>query len=82
MAMTVGCNQLSSQPRIDSSKIAFGPIAATRRACPPPLADLERKFLNALAAARSFKVDGKAGTMTFFDDAGSIVAIFFRVDET
>ena len=76
-AATVGCNQHGGQFTVDGSAIAFGPVAATMMACPPPLDELEPKLGAALAAARSWRILGN--TMELFDEVGVPVALFEAV---
>jgi heat shock protein HslJ len=41
-------------------------MAATRMACPPPLDQLETRYLAAFAAARSWRIEN--GALTFADE--------------
>ncbi len=58
VSTTVGCNRIAGKPAIDGDSITFGPMAATRMACPPPLDRLESKYLAALDAVRSWRIEG------------------------
>ncbi len=51
-----GCNRYTGSIRDGESPgdMEIGPIAATRRACPPPIMDAEQLYLEALAAANRF----------------------------
>ncbi len=69
--MTVGCNRMRSRATIANGKITFGPVAATRMACPPPLAEIEGRFVEALNSVSTFKVDG--GRLRFLDDGGTVM---------
>ena len=42
ISMTIGCNRMTSIPAIEGDNIDFGPVAATRMACPDPLGALEQ----------------------------------------
>jgi putative lipoprotein len=48
-AASAGCNRFGGTARIDGEGIAFGPAAATRMACPPPLDAAEAALATALA---------------------------------
>ncbi len=52
-ASTIGCNRIAGKPTVSGVKISFGPMAATRMACPPPLDTIERQYLAALEADRA-----------------------------
>ncbi len=54
-----GCNRYAGPVRIDGRSIAFGPLAATRMACPPAIDDQETKFFAALEDARRFALDSR-----------------------
>ncbi len=57
-ASTIGCNRISGRAALSESQLSFGPMAATRMACPPPLDALERQYLGALQAVRAFRLEG------------------------
>ena len=78
VATTVGCNRIVGAPAIEGNRVTFGAMAATRMACPPPLDQLETKCLAALAAARSWRIDGTR--LTLLDDAGE-TAVSLRRSE-
>ncbi len=48
-----GCNQIFGSYELDGGKLAFGPIGATRRACPDE-SNLEMRFLQALEATTAY----------------------------
>lgn len=52
-----GCNRYNGVVKIDGSAISFGPAATSRKMCPPAIMDQERKFLDALAKAKSFELE-------------------------
>jgi heat shock protein HslJ len=76
VSSTVGCNVIFGKPEIDGARIGFGAMAATRRACIGPLADLETKYLAALNNVQSYHIDG--ATLTLLDGAGVPVVILAR----
>ena len=67
-----GCNRLMASATITGNSIALGDIATTRMACPAPVMAQERAFIEALASARSFRIE--AGFLSLRDAAGAEVA--------
>jgi heat shock protein HslJ len=67
-ASTIGCNRIAGMPAISGSQLTFGPMAATRMACPPPVDQVERAYLEALRNVRSFKATG--ATLIFLGEDG------------
>jgi len=51
-----GCNSFRGSFTHVGAALEFGPLASTRKACPPPLADLEARFLSALADTRRYEI--------------------------
>jgi copper homeostasis protein (lipoprotein) len=76
-AASVGCNQLIGGYQRKGSEISFAPAASTMMACPPPLAELERRLTAALAETRSLRIAGN--TLELQDAAGTPVALFEAV---
>jgi heat shock protein HslJ len=70
-AMTVGCNRLRSRAAIANREITFGPVAATRMACPPPLPEIEGRLVAVLADVRTFDV--KDGRLHLIDSRGNVL---------
>jgi len=68
-----GCNRLHGQATISGASLSFGAIASTRMACPPAVMDQESKFLSALQAVRSFRVDPQQRKLFLLDAAGQTV---------
>lgn len=67
-----GCNGFAGGYRIEGTAPGFGPLAVTRRACPPAQMAQEAGFLAALGATRGFRVE--AGTLLLLDEGGAPVA--------
>ena len=78
IATTVGCNRMIGKPDVHGDRIAFAAMAMTKMACPPPLDDVETKYATALAAARTFRLDGPE--LTFADDKGSALVVLRRAE--
>ena len=64
-----GCNNFRASYSLDGETFRFGPIAATRRACPPPQMQQETRFFAALEATRGVRVEG--GALLLLDAAGA-----------
>jgi heat shock protein HslJ len=52
-----GCNRFNGMVKLEGAAISVGPLAASRKMCPPAIMDQERKFLEALAKAKSFEIE-------------------------
>jgi heat shock protein HslJ/uncharacterized membrane protein len=70
-----GCNRFSGTYATEGSKIRFGPLTATRRACAEPLMAQEREFLAALASAVTWSIDGNVLDMHRADGERAIWAV-------
>lgn len=57
-ASTVGCNRIAGKSTFSGKTLTFGPMMATRMACPPPLDEVERAYLAALQNVRGFRFEG------------------------
>ena len=75
-ASTVGCNRISGRANLSEGQLSFGPMAATRMACPPPLDAIERQYLAALQAVRAFRLEGS--TLLFLGAAGDALVTLER----
>ena len=73
VALTVGCNRMRADFKLDANSLTFGPIASTRMLCAPPLADLEQKAGRALEATRRYEI-GADGQLKLLDAAGGLLA--------
>lgn len=63
-----GCNRFTGHYTVEGATLAIGPLAATRRACPPPTMAFEDSFLTLLGRAAGF-VRNRAD-LTLTDTAG------------
>lgn len=52
-----GCNNFQGTYEVDGSTLSFGPMAITRKMCPPALMDQEAAFLQAMEKVRIFTWD-------------------------
>ena len=67
-----GCNRLMGTVAVSGDRIAFTGLATTRMACPAPVMAQEKTFLDALTAARTFRLE--AGLLSLHDAAGNELA--------
>jgi|GEM_PF-1664575 len=70
-----GCNTFRGSAVFTPKTVRFGPLATTRKACPPEAAQLESRFLNVLSQARGvslrFVEMGKPGGSRMVLSSGS-----------
>jgi heat shock protein HslJ len=64
---STGCNRFTGSATVEGKALTFGPLANTRRACPPALMDQEKQFLEAMASARGYSIDRNG--LLHLDDA-------------
>jgi heat shock protein HslJ/uncharacterized lipoprotein NlpE involved in copper resistance len=76
---TVGCNQLNGRFGTAGDRLSFAHAASTRMACPPPLADLERRLGEVLAAVRQWRILGNTLSLQNGqgDDLALLEAVYF-----
>lgn len=65
---STGCNSIAGRYVLDANGLTFQPSAGTLAACTPPLAEAERRFLDALAAVREAHIAGT--TLDLVDQSG------------
>lgn len=51
-----GCNRFTAIYLRTTSKLRFGPVASTRKLCPPAQMQMEQEWLGILARVRSFEM--------------------------
>lgn len=71
-----GCNRYFGTATVKDGAVKVGPLGATQMACVPAQMDQERKFLDALSATRSFRIDG--GKLILLDAAAKPVLRFVK----
>lgn len=64
-----GCNSFTGHYTVDGATLAIGPLASTRRACPPAQMDQEGKFFAALEASKGFRIEDDK--LVLLDAAGA-----------
>lgn len=73
-----GCNRITGTYTAEKQTIHFGPIASTMMACPRGM-DTEKDFMQALDAARKWKVQGEE--LELYGEVGNLL-IRFEASET
>jgi len=71
-----GCNNYFTQYELDNKKLKFGPVAATRRACPDAESVIERNFFAVLEQTRSWQI--KDGKLTLYNGAGELASFTIK----
>lgn len=77
VAATAGCNRMMGGVDTGATSVAFGQMAMTMMACPPPLDALERGFADALQQSRNWQVAGQ--TLILTDEHDAVTALFRAV---
>ncbi|MCB1876673.1 MAG: META domain-containing protein [Chromatiales bacterium] len=72
-----GCNRLFGPVTVDGETVKFGPIAATKMACPDD-GGQERRFFEALEGAEAVEIEGTALSLL---NAGRVLARFQAQDQ-
>jgi heat shock protein HslJ len=52
-----GCNSFSGTAVLTTAKLSIGPLASTRKMCPPAVMDQENRFLRTLETVHSARVE-------------------------
>lgn len=73
-----GCNAFNGSLELSSDRLRIGPLAATKKLCPPAIMDQEERFLKALESVRSARIEN--GLLFLQDEAGRDVLRFWRVE--
>jgi len=73
LAGSGGCNRLTGGFTLDGDRIAFRRVATTKMVCPKGM-DAERRLLDVLAQARSWRVLGRL--LELYDEGGARLARF------
>lgn len=69
-----GCNQYAATYAVDGATIAITPDPSTLMACPEPVAQQATAYLDALAAAASYTIDGSQ--LNLIDADGKVLVNF------
>jgi copper homeostasis protein (lipoprotein) len=68
-----GCNRINGTYTVDKQTIHFGPMASTMMACPDGM-DTEKDFMEALDAARKWKIQGDE--LELYGEDGNLLVRF------
>ena len=71
-----GCNRYQSAVTVGDDSLVFGPALGTKMACPPPLMEIEDKYLRALDAVALWRTTDD--TLELRDSAGQTTLTFAR----
>jgi putative lipoprotein len=66
-----GCNNFTGRYTLDGKTLSLGPLASTRKACPPAIMEQEARFLEALGKTRTYRFEN--GLLFLLDAQGSPV---------
>jgi heat shock protein HslJ len=75
-----GCNDFTGRYTLDGTTLALGPLAGTRKACPPAIVNQEASFHEALGATRGHRLDN--GLLFLRDAQGASVMRRWRRDRS
>ena len=73
-----GCNRWTASWRVGGDRLTLDSTATTRMACLPAVADQEQKFLAALAAVSTFRIDN-GSLLILLDQKGTVVIRASRI---
>ncbi|WP_298917808.1 META domain-containing protein [uncultured Algimonas sp.] len=73
-----GCNDFFGNFHQSGRVVTFGPLASTKKACPAPLMQAERDFLDLLSRVRAAEATWKE--LTLFGEDGDVLAVMRRRD--
>ena len=68
-----GCNQFFGSFEQSAGALTFGPLASTKKACPPGVMAAEASFLNMLAAVR--RAQATRTELVLFGDQGELARL-------
>ena len=71
-----GCNQYHAPYEAQGSRISFGPIAGTQKACGEPESSTETRYLQLLGDVGSYRISGRSMSMN--DQSGTPVLQFMQ----
>ncbi|MFO1147270.1 MAG: META domain-containing protein [Alsobacter sp.] len=69
-----GCNRFTGRFTLTGETLSFGPLAATRMACPEPLMQQESRLFAILAAVRGFQIAESGDLVLLTVDGPQLVA--------
>ena len=72
VAVNTGCNTGSGSVEVTDATLTFGPIAITKKACPPEQTALEASVLSVLQGEVTYTIDGNTMSLRSGDGADEI----------
>lgn len=76
-----GCNRYFGSATVKGDEIIFGQLGSTRMACSPAIMNQEQRFLTALTAVRSWRIDAERNLLYMSNEKGGIILRFSRLTE-
>lgn len=76
---TGGCNRIGGSATVTGPAISFGRLISTQMACTPAAMNQEQKFLAALEAARSWRIDPLRQKLILSGATGATVMVLARM---
>ena len=76
VAGLAGCNQYTGTLAVTDRGFRIGPLASTRKMCPPAIMDQEQRFLRALESVQHARTQN--GLLYLLDADGSVRLRFWR----
>jgi putative lipoprotein len=71
-----GCNNFTGGYMLDGTTLTLGPLASTKKACPPAIMDQEAHFYEALGATRGYRFE--RGLLFLLDAQGAPIMRLWR----
>jgi heat shock protein HslJ len=71
-----GCNNFSGEYALAGETLDLGPLARTKKGCPPAILDQEARFHQALGQTRGYRLD--KGLLYLLDPGGAPVVRLWR----
>jgi heat shock protein HslJ len=71
---STGCNRFTGRYELTGETLTFGPLAATRMACPPPQMEQESRVFDLLQAVRGFDITDGGDLVLLAGDGRRLVA--------
>jgi heat shock protein HslJ len=73
-----GCNNFTGRYTLDGTTLMFGPLASTKKACPPAIMNQEAGFHEALGEIRGYRFEN--GLLFLLDAQGTALMRLWRRD--
>ena len=70
---STGCNQITGNATVSGTRIEFGPLATTKKACPPERDEIERAVLGVLQGTVQATIDADQLSLTGAEGKGLVL---------